>query len=115
MTLQPDDRLAITRPSGPQAGTYQLPVSALAELLSPAPVLGISGILWSTTRSAADNNWQAVCWSPELRLYACVANTGSGNQVMTSPDGFRWSPEPRRRRTAGWRCAGPPSWGCSWP
>ena len=40
MTLHPDDRLAITRPSGPQAGTYQLPASALAELLSSAPVLG---------------------------------------------------------------------------
>jgi hypothetical protein len=80
MTLHPDDRLAITRPSGPQAGTYHLQASALAELLSPAPVLGISGLLWASARSAADNSWQAVCWSPELRLYACVSNSCTGNR-----------------------------------
>jgi hypothetical protein len=94
MTLQASDLLAITRPAGPQAGTYQLSAAVLAELLGTPPVLGISGLLWSTTRSAADNNWQAVCWSPELRLYACVANTGSGNRVMISSDGIRWSAQP---------------------
>ena len=65
MTLQPGDLLAITRPTGPTAGTYQLPAVALAELLNPPPVLGISGVLWSIVRSAADNSWQAICWSPE--------------------------------------------------
>ncbi|MFM9104254.1 MAG: hypothetical protein ACKOPS_24255, partial [Cyanobium sp.] len=94
MTLQPGDLLAITRPAGPQAGTYQLPAAALADLLSPAPVLGITGLLWSTVRSAADNSWQAICWSPELQLYACVANSGSGNRVMTSSDGIRWGTQP---------------------
>ena len=48
MTLKPGDLLAITRPAGPQAGTYQLPAAALAELLNPPPVLAISGVLWST-------------------------------------------------------------------
>ena len=42
-----------------------------------------------TVRLAADNSWQAVCWSPELQLYACV--TGSGRRVMTSPNGVNWS------------------------
>ena len=68
MTLQSGDLLAITRPAGPQAGTYQLPASALAELLNQPPVLAISGVVWSTVRSAADNSWQAICWSPELGL-----------------------------------------------
>jgi hypothetical protein len=94
MTLQPGDLLAITRPAGSQAGTYQLPAAGLAELLNPPPVLGISGVLWTTVRSAADNSWQAICWSPELRLYACVASSGSGNRVMTSSDGIRWSTQP---------------------
>ena len=78
MTLQPSDLLAITRPAGLEAGSYQLPVAALAEQLGTPPVLGSSGILWSTVRSAADNSWEALCWSPELQLYAAVAGTGSG-------------------------------------
>lgn len=50
-------------------------------------------LLWSTTRSAADNNWEAACWSPELRLYACVAisDSGSGTRAMTSADGISWT------------------------
>jgi hypothetical protein len=94
MTLQPSDLLAITRPDGPQAGTYQLPAAELVEQLGTPPVLGSSGIQWSTVRSAADNNWEAVCWSPELRLYVSVAGTGSGNRVMTSSDGIRWNVQP---------------------
>jgi hypothetical protein len=32
-----------------------------------------------------------VCWSAELGLFAAVANTGTGNRVMTSPDGIVWT------------------------
>ena len=46
MTLQSGDLLAITRPAGPEAGTYQLPAAGLAELLNTPPVLGITGLLW---------------------------------------------------------------------
>ena len=94
MTLQPGDLLAITRPTDPAAGTYQLPAAALAELLNPPQVMAISGVFWSTVRSAADNSCQAICWSPELGLYACVAGSGCANRVMTSSDGIRWSPQP---------------------
>ncbi|MDO9542684.1 MAG: hypothetical protein Q7J98_10220, partial [Kiritimatiellia bacterium] len=41
--------------------------------------------------SAADSNWTSVCWSPELGLFCAVANTGTGNRVMTSPDGITWT------------------------
>ena len=51
------------------------------------------GVLWSTVRLAADNSCEAVCWSPELQLYACV--TGSGLRVMTSPNGVNWSNQPQ--------------------
>lgn len=30
------------------------------------------------------NNWYGVCWSSELGLFCAVANTGTGDRVMTS-------------------------------
>ena len=32
-----------------------------------------------------------LCWSPALNLLAAVSNSGSGNRVMTSPDGVNWT------------------------
>ncbi|MNQ97149.1 hypothetical protein D3C85_1127810 [compost metagenome] len=32
-----------------------------------------------------------VVWAPEIGLFAAVASTGSGNRVMTSPDGVNWT------------------------
>ena len=46
---------------------------------------------WTARTSAADNNWQSVCWSSELSLFVAVAATGTGNRVMTSPDGITWT------------------------
>ena len=46
---------------------------------------------WTTQRSAADNLWQSVCWAPELGLFVAVAESGTGNRVMTSPDGVTWT------------------------
>jgi hypothetical protein len=47
---------------------------------------------WATKVSAADNQWRAVCWSPELGIFAAVALTGTANRVMTSSDGITWIP-----------------------
>jgi len=46
---------------------------------------------WSVQASAADNNWNSVCWSPERGLFCAVASTGIGNRVMTSPNGVDWT------------------------
>ena len=46
---------------------------------------------WPARTSAADNGWYSVCWSPELALFCAVANSGTGNRVMTSPDGITWT------------------------
>ena len=46
---------------------------------------------WTIRTSAADNSWRSVCWSPELSLFVAVAYTGTGNRVMTSPDGINWT------------------------
>jgi hypothetical protein len=51
----------------------------------------VGGDDWTTRTSAADNNWHSVCWSPELRLFCAVAGSGTGNRVMTSPDGITWT------------------------
>ena len=51
---------------------------------------GLSAFATRST-SAADNEWRSVCWSSELRLFVAVADTGSGNRVMTSPDGITWT------------------------
>ena len=46
---------------------------------------------WTSRTSAADNQWRSVCWSPELSLFCAVAASGTGNRVMTSPDGINWT------------------------
>jgi hypothetical protein len=39
----------------------------------------------------ADSNWNSVCWSAELGLFVAVSSiNGTGNRVMTSPDGITW-------------------------
>ena len=45
---------------------------------------------WTARASAADNNWERVCWSAEVGLFVAVAASGTGNRVMTSPDGITW-------------------------
>jgi len=50
---------------------------------------GEFGIDWTLQNSAADNDWQAIAYG--AGLFVAVANTGSGNRVMTSPDGETWT------------------------
>jgi len=46
---------------------------------------------WTSRSSASEaNNWQSVCWSPELSIFVAVAYGGT-NRVMTSPDGITWT------------------------
>jgi len=56
-----------------------------------APVVN-QELAWTTRVSAADNGWIGVTWAPELGLFVAVAtDTGTGNRVMTSPDGITWT------------------------
>ena len=43
------------------------------------------------TTPAPDRQNLAVAWSPELSLFAAVSGDGSGEQIMTSPDGLVWT------------------------
>ena len=62
--------------------------SAAAQLI-PATSVDM-GVNWTERTSAADNNWQSVAYGNGL--FVAVAATGSGNRVMTSPDGITWTP-----------------------
>ena len=44
---------------------------------------------WTIRSSAADNQWYSVCYGNGL--FVAVSNTGTGNRVMTSPDGITWT------------------------
>jgi hypothetical protein len=46
---------------------------------------------WTVRTSVADRAWIGIAWSPTLGLFAAVAQGGTGNRVMTSPDGINWT------------------------
>ena len=51
--------------------------------------VGASYGAWTSRTSAADNSWYSVCYGNGL--YVAVAGSGTGNRVMTSPDGITWT------------------------
>jgi hypothetical protein len=53
-----------------------------------------NGTTWISRTSAADNDWNAVCWSPELGVFVAVADSGTGNRVMSSINGTTWVLDP---------------------
>lgn len=56
---------------------------------SHAPAVVQAGSNWSVSSTPADNTWQSVCFG--ANLFVAVASSGSGNRVMTSPDGVTWT------------------------
>jgi hypothetical protein len=46
---------------------------------------------WTSRTSASDNAWFSVCWSAELGIFVAVSQSGTGDRVMTSPDGITWT------------------------
>lgn len=50
-------------------------------------ILGLES--WESQASAADNNWRAVTYGGGL--FVAVASSGTGDRVMTSPDGEVWT------------------------
>ena len=48
-----------------------------------------TGTKWTSRTSAADNDWRSVTYGNGL--FVAVANTGTGDRVMTSPDGINWT------------------------
>jgi hypothetical protein len=48
-----------------------------------------SGTSWTSRTNPADNNWRGVTYGNGL--FVAVGDTGSGDMVMTSPDGISWT------------------------
>ena len=46
---------------------------------------------WTTRATPADNACTSICWCPERGLLVAAASSGTGNRVMTIPDGLSWS------------------------
>lgn len=56
-----------------------------------ADLAGLVVSNWTRRVTPVENNWMGLAWSPELSLFVAVATTGTGNRVMTSPDGITWT------------------------
>ena len=56
-------------------------------------VLGGPPPTWTLRTSAADNKWRSVTWGGPAgqQKFVAVATTGTGDRVMTSPDGVTWT------------------------
>lgn len=61
------------------------------------------GITWSA-RPTPSSFWQSVCWSSELGLFVAVATVSSiaASPIMTSTDGFSWTPLNTNAQYASW-------------
>ena len=58
---------------------------------------------WTLRNTAADLGWAGVCWSPELSIFVAVSYSGTGNRVMSSPDGLAWTSRVSAS-DSGWEC-----------
>jgi hypothetical protein len=56
---------------------------------SEAATLWSGGTGWTSRTSAADNDWRSVAYGNGL--FVAVSYDGTGNRVMTSPDGITWT------------------------
>ncbi len=61
---------------------------------------------WNIIKFVIDNDWESVCWSPELNLFVAVASSGNGNRIMISNDGSKWviayNPEDNNWKSVCW-------------
>ncbi len=64
-------------------------IGALGVLVMPATSLGATGDTWTSQTTPANNAWRSVTYGNGL--FVAVAYSGTGNRVMTSPDGITWT------------------------
>lgn len=48
-----------------------------------------SGLTWTARTSSTDNEWRSITYGNGL--FVASSKTGSGDQIMTSPDGINWT------------------------
>jgi hypothetical protein len=52
-------------------------------------------------KNTNNNEWRFVTWAKELNLFVAVSTSGSGNRVMTSPDGITWTTRTQQQIITG--------------
>jgi hypothetical protein len=77
--------LIVARISAPLSGS-QITRPSRLRFISAQPLLPTT---WTVRTSAANNDWISVCYSN--CLFVAVSSSGTGNRVMTSPDGITWT------------------------
>jgi len=90
------NRLTIDSRGALQGGTYSSTSGyyALAKEVYPRVSNATAANIvsaWNTRTSAVNIAWRSIYWSPELALFVATATSGTGNRVMTSPDGITWT------------------------
>lgn len=78
---------AITGKGVATAGTDTF--ATMTTNINAIPLAALPGTNWVSRTSAADNNWNSVCFGNGL--YVAVGWSGTGNRCMTSPDGTTWT------------------------
>lgn len=48
-----------------------------------------AGLKWTARTSSTDNEWRSITYGNGM--FVASSKTGSGNQIMTSPDGINWT------------------------
>jgi hypothetical protein len=61
--------------------------SAVVQLI-PVPSVNI-GVKWTQRTSVSNNDWNSVTYGNGI--FVAVSSTGTGDRVMTSPDGITWT------------------------
>jgi hypothetical protein len=64
-------------------------VSGSGAVLTNRVMTSYNGIAWNPYPAASSNQWQSVTYGNGL--FVAVSNSGTGNRVMTSPDGMNWT------------------------
>jgi hypothetical protein len=93
-TVQTVGRTLAASYSSASSVSYSTASAARPDLVQASVAADTANVVvstWTTQSSAADNSWFSITWAPELGIFAAVANTGTGNRVMTSPDGANWT------------------------
>lgn len=72
----------------------KLPLIAVFRLVLSLALCAISPLtqaqsVWASQTAASDNAWRSVAYGNGL--FVAVAESGTGNRVMTSPDGITWT------------------------
>ena len=97
---------SITSGSGTFTITFTNPVALSSSVFKLTIQSGVhaasasTGITWTGRTSAADNDWYSVTYGNGI--FVAVASSGSGNLVMTSPNGATWTSRAAAYNNKSW-------------